>query len=209
MVGYRVHPGSVLLPRFGLATLLLILLAACAAPQRRTDVAAVDGQLGRERALSAMTDWSLRGRMAVSGDGDGGSGQLHWTQQAGRTEFEVRAPVSRQTWRLIVENGEARIEGLEGGVRRGRDAGELIRREIGWNLPLQSLAAWVRGLRGPGRAHVEFDREGLPALIVQDGWHIEYRGWDRDHVPPLPSKVFASRGDRRVRLSIADWTIAR
>lgn len=188
--------------------LLVLLLAACATPVRRVDGDAFELQQRREQALEAIDAWSLRGRLAVSGGGDGGSGQLSWRNSADRTDFEVRAPVSRQTWRLLVEPGQARIEGLEGGPRIGTDAETLLREEIGWELPLQALSAWVRGMRGPGQARIEFDADGLPAVIEQHGWVVEYRGWHRDRALPMPAKVFASRGDRRVRLVIADWQLA-
>jgi len=187
-----------------------LLLSGCAAERGRPgDAQSLDRQQARERQLSAITDWSLRGRMAVSGGGDGGSGQLHWQQADGRVEFEVRAPVSRQTWRLVIDAGGARIDGLEGGERRGPDAHALLLKTVGWDLPLASLDAWVRGMRASGPARLEFDADGLPTLLEQDGWRVEYRGWDRRQAPPLPSRVFASRDGHRVRLAIESWTQGR
>ena len=42
-------------------------------------------------------------------------------------------------------------------------------------------------------------------MIEQDGWKIEYPDYDTAHQPPLPRKIFASRGDSRVRLSVSQW----
>ena len=36
---------------------------------------------------------------------------------------------------------------------------------------------------------------------------VEYRDWFTDRNPPLPKKVFATRGNSRVRVSIEDWSI--
>ncbi len=44
-------------------------------------------------------------------------------------------------------------------------------------------------------------------MIEQDGWRVEYRDWFADRDPPLPSKVFASRGDARVRMAIESWNV--
>ena len=60
--------------------------------------------------------------------------------------------------------------------------------------------------RAPGPAQLQFDGDGLPLVLRQQGWTNEYRGWDRSVAPPLPSRVFASAGAHRVRLVIAHWT---
>jgi outer membrane lipoprotein LolB len=193
-----------------LALLIALLLLAGCAPQRvlrPPDAAALAVQQARETELAAQTDWTLHGRLAVSDGNDGGSGQLQWQQQGERIVFDLRAPVSRQTWRLTAEPGAVRIDGLDGGPRHGSDARRLLRDEIGWQLPLDDLGAWVRGMRGPGQARIEFDANGLPALIEQGGWRIEYRGWQRSNGLAMPSRVFASRGQQRVRLAIQRWDI--
>ena len=43
-------------------------------------------------------------------------------------------------------------------------------------------------------------------MLAEDGWKIEYRDWFDDRDPPMPRKVFASRGDARVKLAIERWS---
>lgn len=182
------------------------LVAGCAAPQRLpADAAALRAQAEREEVLGAEADWGLSGRIAVSNGRDGGSGAIDWTQSGERIRLEVQAPVTRQTWRLDAEPGRARIEGLDGGPRDGSDPTQLVADAVGWTLPVEDLAAWVRGARGRGPAEVEFAADGLPARIRQHGWTVDYRNWDRSRSPALPSRVFAERGDQRVRLVIQAW----
>jgi outer membrane lipoprotein LolB len=187
-----------------------LLLAGCAGPGPRRDPSAGDLalQAEREARLRGQQHWGLHGRLAVSGGGESGSGQLLWSQVGEDTVFEMRAPVSRQTWRLVASPGTVRLDGLEGGPRHGDDAETLLRSELGWSLPLASMASWVRGMRGAGPARVLFDGDGLPLTIEQGGWRIEYRAWDRSTDPALPSRVFASRGDQRVRLAVTGWDLA-
>jgi outer membrane lipoprotein LolB len=56
------------------------------------------------------------------------------------------------------------------------------------------------------QAQVVYDGQGLPAQLDQDGWKIEYRDWYGDLAPPMPRKVFASRGDARVKMAIDHWS---
>ncbi len=188
---------------------LLVLLAGCAGPPRLpADAAALRAQGEREAVLLAAPGWGLAGRIAVSNGRDGGSGAIDWTQAGDQLRLEVQAPVTRQTWRLHAGPGWARIEGLEGGPREGEDATRLVAESVGWVLPVEALGAWVRGVRGRGAADIEFASDGLPARIRQHGWTIDYREWDHAWTPPLPRRVFAERGDQRVRLVIRDWRAA-
>jgi len=181
-------------------------LASCRAPTTRpADVGLMAEQAAREARLARFDQWTLSGRLAVSGGGEGGSGRLRWRQEGVDYTLELQAPVSRQTWRLSREQGMATLEGLEGGPRRDADPVALLAREVGWQLPLEQLRFWVKGARAPGPASFEFAETGLPIRLNQAGWAIEFREWDRSHAEPLPSKLFAANGERKVRLVIESW----
>jgi outer membrane lipoprotein LolB len=190
-----------------LAGAAALLLAACAAPVRRAaDSAELTMQSQREAVLAQQTHWSLSGRIAVSDGKDGGSGRIDWRQRGEKYVIDLRAPVSRQTWRLSGSQHGARLDGLEGGPREDADAQALLQREVGWSLPVDDLVAWARGGRGRGAAQIEFDADGRPARIEQRGWIVEYRAWAEGD-PILPRKVFATNGQRRVRLIVERWDV--
>jgi outer membrane lipoprotein LolB len=186
---------------------LAALLASCASPGRRgEETSGLTKQTDREAILADRTDWSMTGKIAVSDGRDGGSGRIDWRQHGEHFVIEIRAPVSRRTWRLTGKPGSALLEGLDGGPRSGPSAEALLQREVGWTLPVSDLVAWARGARGAGEAEIEFDPDGLPRHILQRGWMVEYRAWAEGE-PVLPRKVFASSGERRVRLVVDRWNV--
>ncbi|HEX7769085.1 MAG TPA: lipoprotein insertase outer membrane protein LolB, partial [Dokdonella sp.] len=160
----------------------------------------------REQALSAVAGWRLRGRLGVSDGRDGGSGTLEWTQRGDAFRFSVHAPVTGKTWVLSGTPSHAVLSGLRAQAIEGDDARALLERELGWQVPLASLVPWVRGMRAPGQARIEFRPDGLPAAIVQDGWRVEFLDYDSDRDPPLPLRLHASKGERKVRLAIREWS---
>lgn len=194
-----------------MAALLLAacLLAACApTPIRSPDAHLLGAQTAREHQLAGKTHWILRARLAISADGDGGSGTLVWQRDRDGFEFIVRAPVTGRSFRLEGGPHGARLEGLEQGVVTGTDARTLLQRTLGWGVPMAQLRYWVRGMRAPGHAaELVFGDNGLPLRLVQSGWTIEYRNWYEDTTPPLPRRVFANRGDDHVRLVITHWSL--
>jgi len=187
---------------------LVLLLAACAGRGVRPlppDAALMSRQVAREQALATQTTWTLKGRLGVSDGRDSGSGALEWHQADARYRFSVHAPVTGKTWILSGQPGHATLEGLRDQPVGGSDAGTLLERELGWRVPVAQLVHWARGARADAGATVRFRADGLPAEIDEDGWKVEYIDYGTVGEPPLPTRVFASKGDYKVRLSIREW----
>jgi outer membrane lipoprotein LolB len=182
-----------------------LVLAACAAPRVKPDSELLARQSERERVLASQPNWQLVGRLGVSNAKDAGSGSLQWRQDGNAFRFSMHAPVTGKTWVLAGDAHHVVLEGLRDQPVEGTDAAALLERELGWHVPVAELTEWVRAARASGDAQIEFRSDGLPAVIEQGGWKIEYPDYDETHQPPLPRKVFASRGDYRVRLSVSQW----
>ncbi len=187
---------------------MLALLVGCTAAPVRPDSALLAAQGVREKQLQGHDHWTIHARLGVSDGRHGGSGSLLWVRRGSAFDFELQAPVTGRSFRLHGEPGQARLDGLDQGPLSGGDARSLLRQALGWQVPMTQLDFWVRGMRAPGsRASMLFDKDGLPAQLTQDGWTVTYRDWYPETTPPLPRRVFARRGDDRVRMVINSWTL--
>ncbi|HEX7349190.1 MAG TPA: lipoprotein insertase outer membrane protein LolB [Rhodanobacteraceae bacterium] len=193
------------------AVLAGMVLAGCAplpvrSPGNPGTAAQLAAQAARGQQLGAVTTWGIDGRFAASDGRHGGSGSLAWQQQGQHYSFTLRAPITGKTVQLEGGPEGAVLTGVDKQPLAGSNASTVLTREFGWNVPVADLAFWVRGLRAPGTAAVlTFGADGLPATLDQDGWHVDYRAWYADRTPPLPRKVYASRGPYTVRVLIEQW----
>jgi outer membrane lipoprotein LolB len=194
-----------------LAALAQMLLAACAPQQlvrNKGDAASLAQQDVREQQLSDANHWTLQGRLFVSNGQDNGTGSFTWTQNGDHYEFTLRAPITGKSFRLVGGPDGAELDGLDGGPQRGPDAEVLMRRALGWNVPLDELRAWVLGVRAKdASAELSFGDDKLPSLLQQDGWAVSYPAWDTTRQPPLPTKVFADKPPYKVKLAIESWSM--
>lgn len=183
----------------------VLVLTACAPQRLRPDAAGLDAQDRREALLGPQSDWQLVGRLGVSDGRDSGSGSLTWSQQGEAYRFELHAPVTGKTWLLTGDARHAQLQGLRETTVEGDDAASLLRRELGWRVPVAELAWWARGMRAPGKAELSLRPDGLPARIVQGGWQVDFLDYDESQQPALPRKLFAESGSYKVRLAIQRW----
>jgi outer membrane lipoprotein LolB len=190
-------------------------LAGCASvPPLRVgspgDAGLVAEQAAREQALGQLTNWHLEGRLGITNSDDSrgsGSGGLSWTEQGGTYVFTVDGAFGN-SFRLSGGPDGALLEGVGKQPLRDTDAEALMQRAVGWSVPLAELRAWVLGLRAAGsQAQLSFGDDRLPAVLQQDGWRVEYRGWDTSRQPALPTFVVASKPPYAVRLAIKSWQL--
>lgn len=188
------------------AAAVLAVLTACAPVRTRGTAAQIAAQATREQRVAARTHWSLDAHFAVSNGHDGGSGSLSWQQDGESFSLVLRAPVTGKTARLDGGPDDAVLTGVRELPIRGGGAEALLANEFGWHMPVAQLTYWVRGLRAPGSAaQLSYGANGLPSLLRQDGWEVEYRDWYADRDPPLPRKVFAAKPPYSVRVVIGEW----
>ncbi|HEX7915192.1 outer membrane lipoprotein LolB [Rudaea sp.] len=194
--------------RLLLSVALVSMLAACAPMRVKQNAAtpeALAAQDAREAALAGKSRWTLEARIAVSG-ANGGSGDLTWRQDGDAYSFSVRGANGR-TLRLSGDADHAVLEGVDAQAEVGRDPQTLLRERLGAEVPFAALRRWALGLRVAGDpAQMQFGEKELPAQLVQGGWTVEYLDWFDDLSPPLPKKVFATRGKDKVRLVIQSWS---
>ena len=187
-----------------LLVLWIVSTAACLAPVHRLPSPAV-----RAPTIGEQSDWTLHGRLALSNGRDGGSGQLTWRQSPQRAELRFIGALGRGSWRLQVTEHGAELESAAIGLVRDADVETLLRDQLGWELPVDSMRYWVSGMLNPGLTGTDvFDRRGRLLRLRQAGWLVVYDGWIDVQGTWLPRKVTATRGGNQIRILVKKWTLS-
>ena len=184
----------------------LALLAGCATP---VETATHPAWPARQRALGALRDWSVNGRLAVTTAQEGWHVSLHWVQQGPVYHIDLIGPLGQGRVRIQGDAQGVALRTADGQIQRATDADELLARAVGVRIPLSGLLYWVRGLPDPDRpSSLALDEQGRLSRLEQGGWHIDYL----DYMPvaplELPRRIRATQGEIKVQVIVNEWSLA-
>lgn len=181
----------------------LVLMAGCAslAPTRELPTAAE-----RSEVLSSWDAWGLTARLGIDDGSEGGSGRIDWKIAGADSALDFRGALGQGAWRLELGPELATLTRADGTVSSAADIDQLLWQETGWQVPVEALQWWVRGLPQPGAGRdLQLGPEGLPASLQQQGWQIVFLGYMDYAGQQLPRRLEAERGSFKLKLAVSRW----
>ena len=178
----------------------MLFLSACASVTRAP--VAVDP--------AEISAFDLTGRVSVRVENKGyPPGRIRWQHAPGADEVWIYTPVGSTVARMRQDASGALVVTSDGKEYKADDMKLLAGEVLGWNLPIDGLQYWVRGLPWPAldRTSEEYDADGRPKSLSQGGWEVAYLDWSPAGVPGLPSKLDVAGEGLRLRLIIEKWKV--
>ena len=156
------------------------MLNGCAALPARTPDEVAHAWAMRQQMLAPLTNWELRGRIALRSRDEGMQASLHWVRERERQRISLVGPLGSGQVRLTQDASGAELRDTEKNVRRAPTVRQLLVETTGWDVPLDDMDWWVRGLPAPGaKAEQELDEDGRLKTLTQLGWEVEFLEYDR------------------------------
>ncbi len=193
------HPFRFTAPVFAA---LVLLLSGCQSLPTTKDLA--DAQ-----RPSYLRSWQAQGKISLRQDSERTNASFRWRQHSDNYIINLHGPFGQGATELRRTNKGVILENAEVGRVQADTAEELMLQMAGWQVPVSGLRHWITGMPTPD-TEVEIqsvDDSGWPAVIVQDGWTIEFKERKNFQGYALPSRVDAYRDDIRVTLVARDWAV--
>lgn len=189
---------------------MVCLLAGCAtAPGVKPDLARSEALWAtRESSLAHLDAWTLRGRIGVVADEQAWSASVLWEQAPSSYQIDIVGPVGQG--RATVVGGPAGVSlAAEGRTDSARSPEALIRKHLGWDVPVSGLRYWLLGLPQPGPVQDRsLDGRGRLVSLDQAGWHIEFKRYRPSAAGvELPGKLSLETRRLRVRVAVQSWRV--
>lgn len=182
-----------------IATACALLAGGCAQLPSATNAAAV--------ARRAHTHFDLEGRISATDGERAASGQIEWRHTPSTDLWTAYSPLGQIVARLDSHAGGAELVLSDGTRRRASHADSLLPALIGVDVPLARLPVWIQAAPRHDAEVRTLDPYGRPALVIDQGWRIDYTEYADTTAGALPRRIEISRGDARIRLVIDQWTL--
>jgi outer membrane lipoprotein LolB len=141
-----------------------------------------------ERSSIEKPDFDLNGRIAVRYRDESFSANLAWRHARAGDEMLITSALGQGIARIVREGGEVILTTAEPREYRADDAESLTEMVLGFRVPLEGLAQWVRGLPAPE--------------LEARGWKVEYQERDPEG---RPKRLRLTYPGVELRLAISEW----
>lgn len=189
--------------------LLVLLLSACAGQAPRPHVTESSWEEHRDR-LQTLTHWDATGKLALRTSELSESASLEWRQRGPGSTLQLSGPLGVNATTVHSDGASLVIrQGEESHILDLSDPLEFERR-TGWDLPLQALPHWLRGLPAPDLAVQYLEVGEDPTLLQtlqQDDWEVRYEQYATFDLFRLPTRLTIQRSTTTVRVIIRNWEL--
>ena len=183
---------------------LLIALAGCAGQQQQ--VSGSQGWRQHSTQMHQFTHWRATGKLAVRTPAEAESASLVWVQDANTTSLSLSGPLGMGAMTVESDGRYLQVSNQDETSRWDISAPGAIAQSTGWDLPLQSLPHWLKGIPAPGvevqSAVVEGD---LLRSLQQDGWQLIFQRYQQFGEFTLPTRLSIERGSTNARIILRQW----
>ncbi|MCF8185305.1 MAG: lipoprotein insertase outer membrane protein LolB [Sulfuritalea sp.] len=201
------------LSRFFVLLGMVAMLQACAvAPTAKPIQVQSSTTLQQQhlQQISAIQQFSIKGRIGVQSEGKGFSGGLTWQHDSLNDDISLYSPLGGQVASIKKNPEKVTLEDGKGNSISAIDAETLTQTTLGWRLPLTGLADWSLGRPASSAIQAStWDEQGHLATLKQDGWEIEYQNYSEQSGYALPSKILLKNEKVSLKLLVEQWQIIK
>jgi outer membrane lipoprotein LolB len=157
------------------------------------------------RELRAITQWEMRGRIAIDTGSEARQGRFTWWQDGESLRLNIRGPLNAGAVEI---RGDA--DSLT--VRSRRETRTLSDPELqlsellGWWLPVTSLPNWLLGLPDPRFPDASVVDGGRMRDLQQRAWAVRYSGYERHGSVEIPAGMTFSHSSLELVVTVDDWS---
>jgi len=132
-------------------------------------------------------EFDLAGRLAARYGEESFTGSIAWRHAKDFDEMLITTPLGQGVARIVREGDQVTLTTAEPREYHAADVESLTQQVLGFRLPLDGLADWVRGRPSPD--------------LERRGWKIEYQ----EYAGELPARLRLLYPGIELRLIISRW----
>ena len=161
-----------------------------------------------KKKASSISSWEISGAIAARNSKKSWTASLNWAQHGiNQYQIHLMGPLGNGT--VVIERNGERVTFIDGNKKvSSSNADDLLYRQTGIRLPVNSLYYWVRGLPAPNAIKSsQYDANSNLISLNQSGYNINYTGYTMINNVNLPSKIQLNGNGVVIKIVIKQWKI--
>ena len=153
---------------------------------------------------TAPADFRVEGKVGIREGERNHAARFVWRQTGDEYDIVLWGPLGQGSTRLRGDADCIEITGRNAGSPLSGEPGMVMRRRLGWSLPLAVLPWWMSGRPAPDGPvdAVERDHAGRATAFRQLGWQVQYDRFGTGEDLRAPRRITAERPGYRIRVTI-------
>lgn len=165
--------------------------------------------LSRQAHLAKIDRWSTMGAFSIKQTGEEPVlANYHWIQES-KSQYRIRIASALHLFSISIYGRLKSVTLWKSTTQHvtARTPEALLRKEMGWSLPIRNMFYWTRGVAAPGRKKEQFDKYGHLVSLTQQGWEIQFSNYSTVKGFDLPRKLVLSHPGLQVTVVIKKWRL--
>ena len=161
-----------------------------------------------QQQLYSLQRWKLDGRIAVKYGDEGWNANLTWEHEDRQDRLLISGPFSQGAVSIIMQSGLIYINEGNGVVTSSHEPDDLLKKRLGFSVPLPSLRYWVLGIPTPDfEFETKINAETGVRGFEQQAWVLTFENYENVASFILPQKITIQGNAVRLRLVVDEWVL--
>ncbi len=156
--------------------------------------------------MLGISNWHIKGKIGYETAAESGSAWVDWRQRVNRFNLLLGGPFGAGTVQIFGDDNFVTLRQAKASDISAVSAKALARRLLGWELPIDELSYWIRGIPAPDTPASEqgFNQQNLLVNLHQHGWQLVFSNYRHTEAGVFPGKITATRGETHFKLIIKE-----
>lgn len=158
----------------------------------------------RQMQLAKIQSWKMSGALSIA-QVDQQSEIVNYTwEQINPERYRIKIMSALNLYTVIITRQFHVITLSKNGttVFNAKTPEKLMKKALGWSLPIQPLQNWIKGMPVNGDYTAKYDQYGHIILLQQMGWVIKYDAYKTNGNFDLPQQIILRRSGIQVKIII-------
>jgi outer membrane lipoprotein LolB len=158
--------------------------------------------------MQTIDSWQLKGKLAYRNDSVSGSAWFDWSQHGDKFTIYLSGPFGVGTVQI---SGNAQVITLSQPGEpdiSSHSSSALTQRLFGWQLPVEQMRSWVRGIPASPSSGVikTFNEEGLLDSLQENDWQLTISRYQTGPRGQVPGKIKGRSDKLAFTLLLKEWS---